>query len=48
MNIFYLVGILVFLFIALRLVNSKRSKDLNHRKTFQLKSKKTKQKPSEK
>jgi hypothetical protein len=37
---FYLVGILVFLFIVLRLVNSKRSKDLNHRKTFNIKGSK--------
>lgn len=39
---FYLIGILAFLYIALRLVQKKRSKDLNHRKSFNVKYNKTK------
>jgi len=34
---FYLVGILVFLYITLRLVYKKGSTNLNHRKPFNIK-----------
>lgn len=37
---FYLIGILAFLFIALRLAKRKTSKDLNHRKSFNIKAQK--------
>ena len=36
MKLFYLVGILAFLYIVLRLVQKKKSKNLNHRKPFQI------------
>lgn len=39
---FYLVGILVFLYIVLRLVQKKSSKNLNHRKSFNVKYTKSK------
>lgn len=39
---FYLVGILVFLYIALRLVYKKGATNLNHKKTFNIKGTKKK------
>ena len=40
----FLVGILAFLYIALRLVQKKKSKNLNHRKPFQIAYNKNKDK----
>ena len=39
---FYLIGILVVLYIVLRLVQKKSSKNLNHRKSFHVKYNKSK------
>ena len=39
---FYLIGILVILYIALRLVQKRNLKDLNHRKSFNVKYTKSK------
>ncbi|VXB01755.1 hypothetical protein FLAVO9AF_100015 [Flavobacterium sp. 9AF] len=36
MDMFFLVGILAFLYIVLRLVQKKKSKNLNHRKPFHI------------
>lgn len=44
---FFLVSILVVLYIALRLVQKKNSKNLNHRKPFQISSQKNKKKNPE-
>ncbi len=44
---FFLVGLLVVLYIALRLVQKKNSKNLNHRKPFQISNQKNKKKNPE-
>jgi len=40
---YFLIAILTFLYLALRLVKRKESRNLNHRKSFKLKSYKKKQ-----